>query len=261
MIALTIDCEQWNSPLLRGKDVAENNNTQFSKKGNEHILRILDKFKIKATFFVTGYFAEREPAQVKKIFSKGHEIACHGYNHFYRGNKKFDLEEDILKSKRIIEDIIGKKIIGFRAPQLQFSLMLLKILNKAGFRYDSSLHPAFFPGVCNNARYPIGIYKPIDDLFEIPLGVMPFTRLPISWVFMRNIGNWWTKLGCSMLLSKNIVPNLYVHSWEFIEMKSEYVPFYFTRNTGKVFCRKLEDFIGFFGKQKFIRLCDILPSK
>ena len=259
MISITIDCEEWNSPLLRGIFVKENNNTDFSREGNKNLLKLLDKYDIKATFFVTGYFAEREKEQVKEILRKGHEIACHGYNHFYRKNKNLDIENDVKKSKKIIEKIIKKKVIGFRAPQMQFSLELIKILDKQGFKYDSSIHPAFLPGYYYNFNYPLNVYKPIKNLKirEIPTAVIPFLRLPINWVFMRNLSYKWASLGVNSLLKKNITPVLYFHSWEFTKLNSRYVPYLWKRNTGERFCLELEKFIKRFKNEKFVKVSEI----
>ena len=85
-ICITIDCEEWNSPALRGKKDAEHNSTAYSRLGNERLLELFHKHNIKATFFITGYYAEHEPEDVKRIAQAGHEIACHGYEHHYRGN-------------------------------------------------------------------------------------------------------------------------------------------------------------------------------
>ena len=259
MIALTIDCEEWNSPLLRGRFVKENNNTDFSREGNKNLLKLLDKYNIKATFFVTGYFAEREKRQVKEILKKGHEIACHGYSHFYRGNKNLDIENDVRKSKKIIEKITKKKVLGFRAPQMQFSLELIKILDKQGFRYDSSIHPAFLPGYYYNFNYPLNVYKPIKELKikEIPAASMPFLRLPINWIFMRNLGYRWTNLGINALLKKDIVPVLYFHSWEFTKIKSKNVSYLFRRNTGKKFSLELEKLLKRFKDEKFVKMHEL----
>ncbi|MDL1957227.1 MAG: polysaccharide deacetylase family protein [Candidatus Desulfofervidus auxilii] len=258
MIAITVDCEQWNMPALRGKDVTENNNTEFSKKGNEILLKILKAFNIKATFFITGFFAKREKKQVKYIASEGHEIASHGYLHNYRINPNIDLKKDILKSKEILEEITGLKVVGFRAPQLQFSFKLLKVLAELGFNYDSSLHPAWLPGFYNNIKYPLSPYKPFNlGIKEIPIGVVPHLRLPIGWLWLRNIGHWWTSIGIKLLLKKNIPVVIYVHSWEFTKIKSKYVPFYLTRNTGEKFCLEFIKLLERFKHYDFITLSEI----
>ena len=255
MIALTIDCEQWNCPLLEGKKVKENNETSFSKKGNEIILDLFAQHNIKATFFVTGYFAEKEPEQVKTIKKEGHEVACHGYNHFYRGNKNLDIKQDIVKAKDILEKLVGENLKGFRAPQMQYSKQLLEILNDLNFKYDSSLHPCYLPGYYNNSSKPIKIFKPIENrsIVEIPASVSPF-RLPINWLFTRLFGINRTIACCKSLLKNKKTPVLYMHSWEFIEMRSKYVPFYYNFRTGKPFIKNIEKFICEFKNAPFVPL-------
>ena len=255
MVSITIDCEEWNSPFLRGRKDKDHNNTAFSRIGNEALLELFRKHGIKATFFVTGYFAEREPEQVRKIIEEGHEVAAHGYEHHYRG-RTFDVFKDVVKAKKVLEKITGQPIKGFRSPQAQYSLELLKILDKAGYEYDSSLHPAYLPGYYNHSKKPLRIHRPIADLkmVEIPIAVMPRIRLPIVWMFMRLLGVRYTQLGVDVLEKRGINANLYFHSWEFVPMHSKNVPFYFTRKTGPRFVRMLDEFIRI-NKKKGHRFC------
>jgi len=102
------------------------------------ILNLLDKHNVKATFFILGWIAERKPDLVKKIHNKGHEIASHGYGHLLNYNlSKEELEEDLKKSKFIIEDLIGEEVVGYRAPSFSISDELLDILYNLGYKYDS----------------------------------------------------------------------------------------------------------------------------
>jgi peptidoglycan/xylan/chitin deacetylase (PgdA/CDA1 family) len=256
MIALTIDCEQWNSPAIRGKEDPQNNNNKYSYEGNKNLLKILDKHGVKATFFVTGFFAEKEQKQVKEIFKK-HEIACHGYNHFYRGNNNLDLKNDVTKSKNIIEKIIGEKIIGFRAPQVQFSKELIEILEKLNFKYDSSIHSAYLPGFYNNKDKPLKPFK-IGKITEIPASASYKLRLPFSWIFARNFPLFYTIKIVKKLIKKGITPVIYFHSWEFTEIKSKTIPFYITRNTGKKFCEKFEKFLQEFKDENFVMMSELV---
>ncbi|MAF99184.1 MAG: hypothetical protein CMH61_01085 [Nanoarchaeota archaeon] len=241
---LTIDCEEWNSPHIRGIQDKDNFNTEYSRLGNERLLKIFNHHDIKCTFFVTGFYAEKEPENVKEIIEHGHEVASHGYEHHYR-NRVFDIEADVKKSKRILEKITKNKVIGFRAPQVQFSMKLLQILKKLNFKYDSSLHPAFLPGYYpyKNITLPLHIHEPLPGLKEVPIATLPNTRFPIVWLFQRNLGNWYTQLGVNGLERKKINPVIYMHSWEFAKIKSKHVPFYFTRRTGLKFCKQIDKFI------------------
>lgn len=260
MICLTVDCEEWNSPLLRGKIVEENNNTKFSKVGNNALLDIFDKYGVKSTFFITGFFAEKEPEQVREIKQQGHEVASHGYLHHYRNNPNLKLYEDIMKSKEVLENLIKSKIIGFRSPQVQYSPNLIKTLDKLDFKYDSSLHPALIPGFYNNTQLPIHIFKPFKELKvkEIPIAVNPFTRLPVSWMFIRLFGIKRVIHACRMLLKKGITPNIYVHSWEFMKMKSKNVPFYFNYRAGKPFLNSIEKLFKHFNHEKFVPIKNLI---
>ena len=87
------------------------------KTHTRDLLDLLDKYKFKATFFVLGWIADRLPDLVAEIYSRGHEIASHGYSH--QLNSKMSKEEivtDIVKSKTILENIIDRDVIGYRAP-------------------------------------------------------------------------------------------------------------------------------------------------
>ena len=94
------------------------NNTQ-------RILGLLEKHAIKATFFVVGWTAERNPALVKESISKGHDIGCHSYMH----RKIYDLtpeefRQDTTQAKNILENITGRvsvsPVAALRAPQENF---------------------------------------------------------------------------------------------------------------------------------------------
>jgi peptidoglycan/xylan/chitin deacetylase (PgdA/CDA1 family) len=215
----------------------------FSRLGNEVLLELFRKHGITATFFVTGYFAEREPDHVRRLVEEGHEVAAHGYEHHYRG-REFDVAADVLRAKKVLEKITCKKVLGFRSPQAQYSLELLKVLDKAGFAYDSSLHPAYLPGYYDHSKKPLRIFTPAGlKIKEIPVAVIPRWRLPIVWMFMRLFGVSYTQLGVDALERRGINANLYFHSWEFVPMRSKNVPFYFTFRTGRKFVRMLENFI------------------
>jgi peptidoglycan/xylan/chitin deacetylase (PgdA/CDA1 family) len=251
-IYLTFDVEEWRIPEHNGLKHPLNANTEFSRKGTLRLLRLLSKHGIKATFFVTGYFAEREPLLIRKIVDEGHEIASHSYtdiNHHELNNK--EIRGHIQKATRIIQKITGKKPIGFRTPQFSINDSVLKELVAQGYAYDSSIHPAIIP------RYKQKPKK-IQNIKEIPLSIMPLLKLPISWIWMRNIGIWWTKLGVwlNLKLGSNVV--LYFHPWEFVQLPEiKGASVYITRNCGEKFFRQLEKLIIAFKKHEFEMMKDL----
>lgn len=110
------------------------------------ILAQLAKRKIKATFFILGYIAERHPDLVKEIFNCGHEIGCHGYGHklvFEITPQEFDI--DIKKALYHIEAAIGSLPDIYRAPAFSITAKtpwVWKILYQNGIRRDSSIKVA-----------------------------------------------------------------------------------------------------------------------
>ena len=92
------------------------------KQGLPLLLDIFEKEKINATFFFTGYYAERSPESLLMVQKKGHEIGCHSYSHDSKLylNKLSAKEQyrEIRKAKSIIEEIVGP-IKSFRSPALR----------------------------------------------------------------------------------------------------------------------------------------------
>jgi polysaccharide deacetylase family protein (PEP-CTERM system associated) len=128
-----IDPSTWDSWPCR---VEQNTNT---------LLALFDRNKIKITFFILGWVAERYPELIKRIHQQGHEIASHGYSHqlIYKQDPKV-FREETAKSKQILEDLIQQPITGYRAASYSItrnSLWALEILAELGFTWDSSIFP------------------------------------------------------------------------------------------------------------------------
>ncbi len=109
------------------------------KVGLPRVLDMLDELGIKTTMFVTGRSAELYPKTIKRAARK-HEIQCHTYEHETLEFLNYDEQkETILKCRKVLEDLTGKTIDGFRAPYLRFNKTTFKVLHDLGFRYDSSV--------------------------------------------------------------------------------------------------------------------------
>ena len=92
-----------------------------------------------ATFFVLGWIAERLPNLVREIHARGHEVASHGYYHNLCNHQSYeDLKTDLTDSKKLLEDIIGAPIYGYRAPSFAINEDILKVIEDCGYLYDSS---------------------------------------------------------------------------------------------------------------------------
>lgn len=121
--------------------------TQESRveRNTQVILDVLDQRGIKATMFVLGWVAERNKPLVKRIVDAGHELASHGYGHeLITAQHPNTFREDVSCAKKILEDIGGKPVLGYRAPTFSITKeteWALPILVEEGYRYDSSIVP------------------------------------------------------------------------------------------------------------------------
>lgn len=141
---------------------------------------ILDLFSstgTKATFFILGMLAKSKPGLVKKIKSHGHEIALHGNNHLnFLHLDRIQAKKDIEDGLKLVEDISGSKIFGFRAPFFSINesnLFVLEILSEMDFLYDSSIFPMKLP------RYGIRGFDTRDSLINFSNGGK-IVELPMS---------------------------------------------------------------------------------
>jgi peptidoglycan/xylan/chitin deacetylase (PgdA/CDA1 family) len=110
--------------------------------GLPRILRLLDKHKLPASFFIPAVSAAFHPQMIKDILGPGrHEIGIHGWIHERLPVLNDEREEQRLlnQSLEMLTKMIGKRPIGYRAPSWQFSGWTMQQVKDAGFLYDSSL--------------------------------------------------------------------------------------------------------------------------
>jgi polysaccharide deacetylase family protein (PEP-CTERM system associated) len=106
------------------------------------ILELLEEHQARATFFVLGWIAERHQGLVRRIAEAGHEIASHGYGHDLLYNlSPSEFRADVDRCKKILEDVTGRRIVGYRAPSFSITDWAVSILQELGFEYDSSVFP------------------------------------------------------------------------------------------------------------------------
>ncbi len=138
---LSADVEDWlQSTWNRDAPIGE-----VARKNTLALLDRLDRLDVRITMFILGKFAETFPDVVRKIMDAGHEIAAHGHGHqeiFTQTREQF--REDIRRNKDHLEQLTGKAVAGYRAPDFSIvknSLWALEELAEAGFIYDSSIFP------------------------------------------------------------------------------------------------------------------------
>lgn len=143
----------------------------------DRILKILDSSGAQATFFTLGWIAERHPDLVRRIVACGHELASHGYSHQRASDQTAEVFlEDIVLAKKILEDISGEQVKGYRAPSFSIGAgnpWALESIEKAGYLYSSSVYPVKHDhyGWRDAPRFP---FRPCIGLLEIPISTVHF---------------------------------------------------------------------------------------
>ena len=117
------------------------------ERNTRKIADLLSEHSTRATFFVLGWVAERHPGLVKDLAQYGHEIASHGYGHeLVYTQTPTQFREDVRRSKQILEDLIGRQVMGYRAPSFSITSgtkWAISVLIEEGYRYDSSIYSRF----------------------------------------------------------------------------------------------------------------------
>lgn len=234
-VLLSFDVEEFDLPRERGVEITLGDGINVSKVGLIRILKIIERQDIVATFFCTANFVEAEPELIRRISESGHEIACHGVDHF---NPQ---ASDIEVSKKKIEKALEKKIQGYRVPRMQ--AIDYKAMKSLGYLYDSSVNPAFIPGRYNHLNVPRRPYQK-NGIIEIPTSVATVMRVPLFWLALHLFPQKLYLNLCKMSLKKSGYLATYFHPWEFTDLrKYPCVPKYIQYNSGKKLEKKLEKLI------------------
>ena len=133
--------------------VNNNLNSNIAKKvsdvGIPRLLNLYSKYDVEGTFYFTGTFAKNHAESVQSVIDHGHEVGCHGFSHYQ--HHSFDVLDysnqliHLTRAKKYIEEISGK-IEAFRAPALRIGNNTPILLQKLGFKTDSSVASRRFDG-------------------------------------------------------------------------------------------------------------------
>lgn len=171
--AITVDVEDW---LQSAVDVSLPLTDCFQANTHE-VLAAFDARRVRATFFVLGLAAERAPELVREIHRCGHEVQSHGYGHrLIHELSPAQFRADVERSKKFLEDLVGRPVCGYRAPAFTITLRTLwalDILVELGFNYDSSVFPV------RMKRYGISQAPWYPHVLKTPRG-RQITELPVA---------------------------------------------------------------------------------
>lgn len=237
MILLSFDIEEFDVPREHGVDYSLEEGMKVSVEGTNRILDVLSENDVRATFFCTGNFAQNAPDVMKRIMDEGHEIACHGVDHFE------PKESDFVLSKEIVEEICGVNVVGYRQPRM-FPVVEAEV-KKAGYLYNSSLNPAFIPGRYMHLDTPRTWFLK-DGVVQIPSSVTPIIRFPLFWLSLHNLPQGLYHALVRRVLKKDGYFVTYFHPWEFYELKEHpefKIPFIIKRNSGMDMVKRLDGLV------------------
>lgn len=237
MILLSFDTEEFDVPREHGVDYSLEEGMKVSVTGTNRILDVLQRNGVRATFFCTGNFAEHAPEVMKRIMDEGHEVACHGVDHWRPA------DTDFARSKEIVERITGRTVYGYRQPRM-FPVLESEI-RRVGYRYNSSLNPAFIPGRYMHLTEPRTWFMK-DGVMQIPASVTPWLRFPLFWLSLHNLPQWLYYWLTRRTLSHDGYFVTYFHPWEFYELKEHpelKMPFIIRNHSGQQMMERLDSLI------------------
>ncbi len=182
------DCPPYFSTGFRGIE-----------EGAPKLLSLFRELGVRATYFTTGEVAERYPEAVRALVREGHELGCHGVTHtafdaLDPAAARWEIESSAERLRSFAP------VTSFRAPYLRFPEEYVRLLEEAGFTLDSSL--ARYKRSFRTKRLP-------TTLARIPASVTSSVlRLP---AIVRD--PWLDSLRDPVVL--------FVHPWEFVDLRRE----------------------------------------
>jgi polysaccharide deacetylase family protein (PEP-CTERM system associated) len=181
--AMTVDVEDYFQVAAFEDQISRSDWDRWPCRVDANTHRVLDVFaehRVKGTFFVLGWVAERYPGLVRRLVAEGHEIASHGYDHTRLNEFDRDqLREDLLRTKGLLEDLAGTAVLGYRAPSYSIgarNLWALDVVQETGHVYSSSIYPIRHDlyGMPDAPRFPFRL-RP-DAILEIPVTTLRFAE-------------------------------------------------------------------------------------
>lgn len=111
------------------------------------VLDLLDTLGLRITFFIVGADAARAQHRdlMQEITRRGHEVGNHSYEHesWLHTYALAELTEEITRAEDAIADATGQRPVAFRGPGYSWSVPLLELLARRGYRLDASTLPTY----------------------------------------------------------------------------------------------------------------------
>jgi len=106
----------------------------WGAEDTDTLLGILADFNVRATFFLCGYWVEKHPEEVRRIFDAGHDIGNHGDTHAH-GNQ-LSLERNKQEIQGVhdkVKDLLGIEMDLFRPPFGEYNNTVIQAAEELGY--------------------------------------------------------------------------------------------------------------------------------
>jgi polysaccharide deacetylase family protein (PEP-CTERM system associated) len=223
--ALSVDVEDWFQVGAFENTIKRDDWEGLTRRveiNTDACLALFADSGVKATFFTLGWVAERHPALIRRIADAGHEIASHGYGH----ERVFtltptDFAENISRTRKLLEDAGGQKVIGYRAPSFSIDKRTPwahEVLAEAGYVYSSSVAPIKHDhyGWPEASRFA---FKPVAgaELIEVPVTTAQFAGRTLAaggGGFFRMLPYQFSTWAIRQVNAAGAPASFYFHPWE-----------------------------------------------
>ena len=133
---ISMDVEDWYHTYFAGQAV---DRSASMMDGLDIVLDIMKQYHIHGSFFVVGELVGMLEDKLRKMDREGHDISCHGNIHIRPMSlSEEQFENQLLDGKRALETALGHNVLGYRAPDFALDDERQRIVERCGFRYDSS---------------------------------------------------------------------------------------------------------------------------
>ena len=222
------------------------------------VLEILKNHNLTITFFVVGQDASREKNHnaLRLISEAGHEIGNHSFNHepWLHLYEEEEIVKELADTENAIEQVTGKKPVGFRGPGYSLSKTVLKVLHDRGYAYDCSTFPTFLGplarayyfmttdlteeekvqrkklfGTFSEGLRPLKPYKwsvGKGTIPEIPVTTMPIFKVPIHLSYILFVANYssflailYFRIALFLCQLTGVQPSILLHPLDFLELQ------------------------------------------
>ena len=223
----TVDVEDWFQVANLEPYVSRDSWDRYEwrlPRNLERILSLLQFYNVRATFFVLGWCAEKDPDIVRRIYDGGHEIGSHGYWHrLVYEMTPAEFERDLQMSIEAIQRAVPAVVVrSYRAPSFSIterSLWAFEILRRNGIEIDSSVFPIRHHryGMLSAPRFAYPVETAYGTIWELPVSTLRvFGRnLPFSGGgYFRLLPFWFVRYGFRQINREGQPVVFYIHPWE-----------------------------------------------